>query len=175
MKSRMAKMIKYAFIALLLPGHPVAAQWVGKGQVMAEVGGLPLFSINFKAGYAFKDNVLAGVFAEHQSLFTERSEIGIFGRKYMLDKRRVNFYLHGGASTGRYKIWTWGFEKFTREQMRAERSFHALKFMGGGGVNWRLGDRLSLGHEMAIGVSNYKGRGFPSSHFTFNYRFGPKP
>ncbi len=162
-------------IPLLLLAHLSSAQWVGKGQVMAEVGALPPFSINVKAGYALKDNVLAGVFAEHHNLFTERSEIGVFGRKYMLDKRRVTFYLHGGASTGKYRIWSWGFEKFTREQMRADRSFLALKFIGGGGVNWRLGDRISLGHEVTVGVSNYKGRSFPSSHFTFNYRFGRNP
>lgn len=121
-----------------------------------------------------KENVVAGIFTEHQNLFTERHEIGIFGRKYMLNKRRVTFYLHGGASIGRYKTWSWGFEKFDREQMRADRSFNALKFIGGGGVNWRISDRISLGHEATLGVSDHKGRAFASSLFTFSYRFGPK-
>lgn len=163
--------MKRILIALLLVAPAAAAQWAEKGQVMAEIGALPPFSINLKAGYAFKDNVLAGVFTEHQSLFTVRNEIGVFGRKYMLNKRRVTFYLHGGASIGNYKTWTWGWEKFNREERRAEKSFNALKFIGGGGVNWRLGDRISLGHEATLGVSNYKGRPFASSHFTFSYRF----
>ncbi|MCD8539330.1 MAG: hypothetical protein LRY55_05885 [Leadbetterella sp.] len=166
--------MKY-LLPLLLLSHLTAAQWVGKGQVMVEAGALPAFSTHLKAGYVFRDNVVAGVFAEHQDLFTEISETGVFGRKYMLDKRRVNFYLQGGASVGRYKLWSWGFEKLSREEKRRDRTFTALKFIGGCGVNWRLGDRMSLGHEFAVGISNYREYSFPSSHFTFNYRFGPKP
>lgn len=162
-------------LPLLLLSHLAVAQWIGKGQGMVEVGALPPFTINIKAGYAFKDNVVAGIFAEHQNLFTQRSEIGVFGRKYMLDKRRITFYLQGGASTGSYKIWSWGGEKFGREQMRADRTFTALKFMGGGGISYRLNKSISLGHEATLGISNYKGNFFPSFLFTFNYRFGSKP
>lgn len=162
-------------IILLLIAPAATAQWAEKGQVLAEVGALPPFSINLKAGYAIRDNVVAGIFTEHQRIFTERNEIGIFGRKYMLNKRRVTFYLHGATSLGRYKPWSWGWEKFNREQTRADKSFNALKFIGGGGVNWRLSDRISLGHEATLGATNYKGHIFASSLFTFSYRLGSQP
>lgn len=169
--------MKYILVFFLLLGQTATAQWVKKGQVMVEIGALPPVAVNLKTGYVFKDNVVAGVFAEHFNLFTERSEIGIFGRKYMLDKRRVNFYLHGGASTGRYQPSSWFFmEDLDRQERReAKRPFNTLKFIGGGGVNWRLTDRMSVGHEAILGVTNYKEKIYPSSHFTFSYRFDNNP
>ncbi len=159
-------------ILLLLLSHMAAGQWISKGQMMAELGSLPPFNINVKAGYVFKDNVVAGIFAEHQDLFTRRSEIGVFGRKYMSDKGRMTFYLHGGASVGHYETWSWG-KTFTREQMREDRTFNALKFIGGGGISYRVSNTVSLGHEATLGISNYKANWYPTLLFTLNYRFKP--
>lgn len=157
-------------IPLLLLGQFAAAQSIEKGRFMAEVGALPPFSINVKAGYGIKDNVVAGVFVERQILMTERSEAGIFGRKYM-SNRRLAPYLHGGASFGRYTPWLLGFNDEPRERRGFDKPYNALKFIGGGGISFKLSNTISVGHEATLGISDYKNAYFASFLFTFNYQF----
>lgn len=159
------------FILFVFAGHLAAGQSVGKGDLMLEVGGLPPFMLNIKGGYAIKENAVAGIFLEHHALFTNSEEIGIFGRKYM-NSKRFTFYFHGGISAGRYDSWLWGDEDLLfRGRLDTDEKYKALKYVGGGGISFRLNETLSFGNEATLGISNYKGNIFPSFLFTVNCRF----
>ncbi len=159
------------FILLLFAGHLVAGQSVSKGDFMLEAGSLPPFIVNIKGGYAIQENAVAGIFMEHHSLFTTSEEIGVFGRKYM-NSKRFTFYFHGGISAGRYNSWLWGDEDLLlRGRTDTDDKYKALKYVGGGGISFRLNETFSVGHEATLGISNYKGNIFPSFLFTVNCRF----
>jgi|GEM_PF-2291304 len=164
-------MRKLLLILFLFPGYLTMGQAITKGEFMLEAGALPPFMFNLKAGYALKENAVAGIFVEHHTLFTESDEIGIFGRKYMNNKR-FTFYFHGGISAGRFDPWLWGDEDLLlRGRENSDIQYKAMKFIGGGGINFRLNETLSFGNEATLGISNYKGNVFPSLLFTVNYRF----
>lgn len=141
-----------------------------KKDIMLELGVLPAFAVNGKVGYALFPNTLIGVEFTSQLLLTQRNEIGVFGRKYLLQKR-FDVYLQGGVSYGHYKpLNFWLDRPQTKIEDRKYDPFNAVKLTGGGGISHRINHRFSIGAETAIGFTNHRNSNFLTFLLTCNYR-----
>jgi hypothetical protein len=141
-----------------------------KKDIMLELGVLPALAVNGKAGYAIFPNTLIGVEFTSQLLITQRNEIGVFGRRYLLQKR-FDVYLQGGVSYGHYRPFNLGLDRpKTKFEVRNYDPFNAVKLTGGGGISHRINHRLAIGAETALGFTNHRNSSFLTFLLTCNYR-----
>lgn len=162
------------FIQVSYAQDEAPEKYFNKGEVLVELGVLPAFALNAKVGYTFAPNAIVGVELTSQLLFTQRNEIGIFGRKYLFNNR-FNVYLQGGVSYGYYRPWDLRIDFPERKLDEIETApFSAVKLSGGGGVSYRVNQNLAIGNEALMGFTNHRNHYFPTFLFTANYKLREK-